>query len=162
MSAKIICGNLFHADEQYIAHQCNSVTTTGAHLAKSMFQQFPYADIYSTRTKVDWHEARDKPGTIIVRGNGEDQRYVINMIAQVFPGKAKFPDSKVDGWKARQQYFRKCLIAILKLPNLESIAFPWKIACGAAGGDWDVYLEMIHGFSNYVKGDVSIYRRPGD
>jgi len=163
MSAKIICGSLFDSDAQYIAHQCNSVTTTGAHLARSMFKEFPHADIYKDRVKMDWRDCPDKPGTIIIRGNGEDKRYVINMIGQLFPGKPKFPDSYIDGSKARQKYFRQCLIRILEeIKDLKSIAFPWRIACGAAGGDWDVYMNMINGFSEYVKGDVVIYRREID
>lgn len=92
-----------------------------------------------------------------------EERYVINMLGQLFPGRPKFPDSPVDGYNARQKHFRKCLIAILEeIPDLKSIAFPWKIGCGAAGGDWDVYSEMIEGFSDYVDGDVYIYRRPQD
>lgn len=156
MKLEIIHGSLFDSDVQYIAHQCNCVTTVGAHLSKEVFRKYPYADIYSCRTKTDWKDSKDKPGTIIIKGNGADQRYVINILAQVFPGKPKFPESKTDGYEARQKYFRKCLIAILHIPNLNSIAFPWKIGCGAAGGDWDIYYKMIEGFSSYISGRVVI------
>lgn len=156
MKLEIAHGSLLDSEAQYIAHQCNCVTTRGAHLSRDIFSRYPYADIYSCRTKTDWRNSEDKPGTITVKGNGVDQRYVINMFGQIFPGKPKFPDSKIDGYEARRINFRKCLIAILKIQNLNSIAFPWKIGCGLAGGDWDIYYKMIEGFSSYVSGKVII------
>ena len=81
------------------------------------------------------------------------------MLGQIFPGHPKFPDSTADGYIARQGFFRKCLIAILQeIKDIDSIAFPYGIGCGAAGGDWNKYFEMIEGFSNYVDGEVIIYR----
>jgi hypothetical protein len=47
----------------------------------------------------------------------------------------------------------------LKIEKLESIAFPWRIGCGAAGGNWEKYMKMIEGFSEYVDGEVLIYRK---
>ena len=106
----IVEGSLFEAETKYIAHQCNCLTLRGGHLARAMFQEFPFADIYKSRTRVnDWTQSRDKPGSIIIRGNGDDERYVINMIAQVFPGKARYPQSRADGWEARREYFQLCL-----------------------------------------------------
>lgn len=64
---EIISGDLFTAQEQYIAHQCNCVTKRAAHLAKDMFAKYPYANIYKGRTQPD------KPGHLIIRGNGQDQ-----------------------------------------------------------------------------------------
>ena len=161
MSATIVIGNLFDSKAKYIAHQCNCITTTGGHLAKDMFRRYPYADIYRTRTRVNnWRSTRDKPGTIIVRGNGADERYVINMIAQIFPGKSKYPNSKEDGFEDRTQYFNKCLNKIAKIDNLDSIAFPWGIGCGAAGNDWAKYTQMIDNFANYVDAEVYVIQLP--
>lgn len=163
MSVKTICGNLLEADTQYIAHQCNCLTLKGANLSKIIFSTFPYADIYKTRVRKHWKESRDKPGNIIIKGNGEDKRYVINMLGQLFPGSPRYPDSVTDGYKSREKYFKECLTAILEeIPNLKSIAFPWKIGCGMAGGDWNIYFKMIEDFSNCTKGDVFIYRRVED
>lgn len=138
---KIITGNIFDAKEKYICHQCNCLTRKAAHLSKDMFQHFPYADIYKDRT------SPDIPGTIIIRGNGKDQRYVINILGQYYPGKPKFSDSKLDGFEARQKYFYNALLKIANIDNLESVAFPVGIACGAAGGDWNKYSLIIENFS---------------
>ena len=69
------------------------------------------------------------------------------------------------GIPAREKYFYRGLLRLAKLDDLESIAFPWRIGCGAAGGDWERYLGKITNFANYVaeKGvQVRIYRREGD
>jgi O-acetyl-ADP-ribose deacetylase (regulator of RNase III) len=156
---KIIKGNLLTADTQYIAHQCNCLTNRAAHLSKAMFDEFPHADVYSSRDrKTHWTESRDKPGTIDVRGNGEEKRYVINMFGQVFPGKPKFPDSKADGFEARRSHFNKCLEELAKIEDLQSVGFPYGIGCGAAGGDWNKYIEMIEEFADENEVEVTIYK----
>lgn len=141
---EVVTGNLFKATEKYLCHQTNCVTNRAAHLSKEVFEKFPHADIYTKR------EFHDQPGTIIVRGNGADQRYVINMLGQYYPGNPKFPEAKQDGTAARESYFLRCLGAVAKIEKLESVAFPWRIGCGAAGGDWDTYYQMIERFANYV------------
>ena len=160
MKLEVISGNLLDSDAQYIAHQCNCITTHSAGMAKTIFDFYPYANVYATRCDSDnWKNTRDKPGTIDIRGDGENQRYVINMFAQIFPGHTKFPDSSADGTVAREKYFRKCLVSILKIPDLYSIAFPYGIGCNIAGGNWDIYLKMLEGFSTYVSGPVLLYRK---
>lgn len=171
-------GDLFESKEKYIVHQCNCVTTRAAHLAYHMFKQFPYADVYSPRAgkggdaahvdsvldpEAELQPYEDKPGDIIIRGNGEDQRYVIALLGQYFPGFVRYPDSKKDGVKARQKYFYDGLWKIAQIPSLESVAFPYGIGCGAAGGDWDIYYKILQNFAEYLDGtaDVYIYRLDG-
>jgi len=158
MDLQVVHGNLFDSEEQYICHQCNSVTTTGANFSKAMFAKYPYADIYKHRVYGEDPSPDQLPGNIIVKGNGKDQRYVINMLGQYYPGPAKYPDSKRDGWKARQNAFQQCLDKIAALPNLTSVAFPFKIGCGAAGGDWTVYRAMIKAFAEKTGVKVRVYK----
>lgn len=138
---KQIDGNLLDSTTKYICHQCNCVTNKAAHLSAAVFARFPYTDIYANRTHPDI------PGTIIVRGNGADQRFVINILGQYYPGKPRFPNSVKDGHLAREKYFQAALEQIALIQDLESIAFPARIGCGAAGGDWDHYLAMIEKFA---------------
>ena len=92
---KIIKGNLFYSKAKYICHQCNCVTDKSAHLAKSMFQKFPWSDIYSSRKNfVDRPLPGEEPGNIVIRGNGKDKRYVIAMLSQFYPSFPKFPDQE--------------------------------------------------------------------
>jgi hypothetical protein len=157
---QIITGDIFDAKEKYLCHQCNCVTNKAAHLSKDVFTKYPYADIYSGRTEPN------QPGTIEIRGNGQDQRYVINMLGQYYPGSPKYPTSSKDGTLVREKFFHKCLLEIAKIPNLESLAFPWRVGCGAAGGIWENYLGTLTNFAIYLEktqgAKVFIYQREGD
>jgi len=117
---------------------------------------FPHADIYTGRA------SPDVPGTIVVRGEwGEPERPVVNMLAQYYPGEVRFEDSKKDGFSARLLYFKRCLSSMVELSDsvlTESFAFPWRIGCGAAGGNWDDYMDHLLQFSEVVSGDVIIYK----
>lgn len=152
---KIIGGNLLEAKEPYICHQTNCVTTKAAGLAAAIFDRFEYADCYSERAE---RAEPDRPGTIKIYGNGTNERYVINMMAQYYPGPSmSVPVSK--STDNRFQWFRECLGEIMKLHG--DIAFPWRIGCGIAGGDWDKYLGVLARFEHVIRGSVIIYRLPG-
>lgn len=158
LEVEIIEGNLLDSPAKYIAHQTNCISRRSAHLAAAVFDEFPYADIYSCRTKGQI----DKPGTIVVRGNGDDERYVINMLGQVYPGRSKFAHCPRDGAKARQGHFFNCLKEIASIPELGTIAFPFKIGCGAAGGSWPLYHHLIKKFAKHIEGkaEAVIVRLP--
>lgn len=147
----IVDGDLFDAPETYLCHQCNCVTKGAAHLAAAVFKRFPYADIYSPRTEPD------EPGTIILRGNGEYERFVVNMLGQFYPGRSSVPTG-YDSYKIRRRYFRESLFKMTELEG--NFAFPWGIGCGAAGGDWGKYIEILKNFESYIKGNVVIYKLP--
>jgi len=158
---EIITGDLLDATEKYILHQTNCISNSGAAgVAKAIFDKYPYADCYLSRTEVS------KPGTIDIRGNGEDQRFVINLHGQYYPGGCRYPESSLDGVRVRQKYFYRGLLRVAKLEGLESIALPWRVGCGIAGGDWEYYLGTLTNFANYVEEQqgarVVIYRREGD
>lgn len=153
---KLINGDLLESEAKYLCHQCNCVTTSYSGLAKFIFQKYPYSDIYSMRENVkDLPIPGQEPGNIIICGDGENNRYIINMIAQFYPGYAKFKYDTIDD---RIKYFKRCLSEIKKINNLESIAFPYKIGCGLAGGEWDIYEKMIDDFASDVNANVYIYK----
>lgn len=156
---KTITGDLLSATEKYIVHQTNCVSNGGAAgLAYYLFSKFPYANVYNGR------EEPSSPGTNIISGNGQDQRYIVNLMGQYYPGGIHYADH--DNEAARKKYFHHALIRLAKVENLESIAFPFKIGCGIAGGNWDWYLGTICNFANFVKEtqntEVVIYQREGD
>lgn len=147
MPVDIIQGDILLSKEKYIAHQCNATTNQAGGLAYYIFKQYPYANIYASRPHPYKPVGPNFPGNIAIFGDGKESRFVINMIAQYYPGNSMMPTSLLDGISARETYFRKCLAAMAKINNIESIAFPHKIGCGLAGGDWDEYLSMIQYFS---------------
>lgn len=147
---RIVRGDLLESDCKYITHQTNCVSDGGAAgLARHLFDKFPYADTYRNREK------EDVPGTIVVRGNGEDQRYVINLMGQYFPGPYA-PNTDKDNEVKRRSYFFKGLLKISEIEDLKSVAFPYRVGCGIAQGDWDWYLDTLLKFSDYVGDSVEV------
>jgi len=138
----IIKGNHLDAEEKYIAHQTNCVSTNASGIAKQIFDKYPYSDTYHNRTKPS------EPGTIQVLGDGFVNRFVINMYAQYYPGK---PGYGIDSKEMREKYFHQCLLQIAKISNLESVAFPFFIGCGLGGCDWDKYFGTLVNFSKFVE-----------
>ena len=150
-------GDLLEFKATVIAHQCNCVTTKAKHLSEAVFQRFPHADIYSCRDD----GPRNKPGTVVLKGDGKTEQYVANLLGQYYPGKSKYDN---DSPEKRQGWFKKCMETLSTLPLLQdpthSIAFPYTIGCGAAGGDWEVYEAMIQDLSTKIPAKVWIVKLP--
>jgi uracil-DNA glycosylase len=136
--------NILDTKYQLVAQQCHCVAAIkkGAGLAKEIAQKFPYADFYSKRIK------DSNPGTIKVVG-GKGKRWICAMFAQFHPGKNK-------GSENREKWFKMCLAKISKIKNLHEIAFPYKIGCGLAGGDWNFYRSQIEKFA-HVHDNIKVY-----
>ena len=135
-----VVGNIVEAHEQFICHQTNCVSTHALGLAREIFKVFPYAHTYIHRTT----GPRSVPGSIDIKVGIKN---IINLNAQVHPGPSKKAgDSSVD----RLGYFKTCLASIIKnTPEGSSFAFPYKIGCGLAGGDWSQYKSMLEEFANH-------------
>lgn len=150
---KVIDGNILNATEQYVAHQCNCKTRTNASgVAAVIFSAWPWSEVYLNRT-----EDSDL-GSISIHGNGEDQRYIINMYAQKYPGGPTAYETKY----FRLGVFKVCLEQIMKIEGLKSIAFPYNIGCGLAGGDWGDYERVLIAFHQGMQDiDFTLYRHHG-
>ena len=149
-------GDLLDSTEQYICQQCNCLTTRTFGLSAAIAKKYPYANIYRGRKQPDI------PGTIKIVGNGHDQRYIICMLAQYNKSKPN-PLGKHDSFVDRQRWFRACLDRIGLLDRkdhaLQSIAFPFEIGCGLAGGDWEAYRAMLFQFARqHPSVKIVIYR----
>jgi hypothetical protein len=54
----------------------------------------------------------------------------------------------MDSNDARIDSFKKCLAQIGEaLQERDTVAFPYKIGCGLAGGDWKIYGKMLADFA---------------
>lgn len=145
MCLRILEGSIFDSSSDYLVHQCNCMSERSAHLAADVFRRYPWADVYTGRA------TKDTPGTIKICGNGEDQRFVINLFGQVYPGASKF-DTGEDTYEKRRVYFRQGLMSIFQqVPSESELVFPWKIGCGAAGADWSDYLGILSDFSFHAR-----------
>lgn len=141
---KIIKQDLLTIDTKYIAHQCNSLSNKSSGIANAIFQKFPFSDIYSSRPYPYKPTGFDIPGNIQIKGDGKENRFVINIMGQLYPGK---PNSSNDSITNRENWFKECLIKISKIKDLDSIAFPFRVGCGLAGGNWESYYKVLEEFS---------------
>jgi O-acetyl-ADP-ribose deacetylase (regulator of RNase III) len=142
MALEVIIGDLLQAKEKVICHQCNCLSKKAAHLAYSVFEAFPWANVYSDR------DTPSKPGDIFVSNNPGKGPHIIALFAQVYPGKPNYPFSTKDGSKAREKYFSQALEKLGFISRLyDSFAFPYGIGCGAAGGHWPTYQAMLEQFA---------------
>lgn len=136
-----------------ICHQCNCVTDKGAGFYKVLVDKYPEVEIYSQRkilTQSD-DSGNTIPGTIRIM-KSSDYRTIIHMFSQYYPGKPKYWDN----CDKRTRWFSECLDKIKNTPNIKSIAFPYKIGCGLAGGDWFIYKKIIQNFAKNNQ-HISVY-----
>eukprot|EP00040_Diaphanoeca_grandis_P039976 m.260805 g.260805 ORF g.260805 m.260805 type:complete len:227 (-) comp40668_c0_seq1:103-783(-) len=155
---KHVDGDLLRATEQYIVHQCNCTSKSGRGIAKTIFQQWPHADVYRERAQKG---VTHSLGTIVVRGGTAGRRGVINLFGQHSPGKPRPTGS--DTPASRLKAFENCLEEMKDIVGLESVAFPFQIGSGLAGGHWPSYEKAINKFATDVNDfgiRVSIYKLP--
>lgn len=156
MSLEIIDGDLTTCDADCIVQQCNCLSIIPHGLAMTIKQKLgvdPYGKRRRLSNNCAIEEDRGEIGTTTIfrRKNGSP-RYVACLFAQFAPGKPGFFFNHItrhckDSEENRRQWFIKCLADLSKqlqdLPDIKSIAFPYLIGCGLAGGNWEKYNEMI-------------------
>jgi O-acetyl-ADP-ribose deacetylase (regulator of RNase III) len=157
MKVRVVEGNLLDATEDYICHQCNCITNQSKYIAQQIFDKYPYSNTYKLRTQDK--KTHSIPGTIDIKGDGKKERYVINMYSQYYPSYAKYTN---DSKALRLKWFQKCLSLIGEEKNITtsptSIAMPYKIGCGSAGGNWDDYLAALNEFATTYDIAVTLYK----
>lgn len=143
----IINDDILNAKELYICHQCNCITRTSYGLAKSISDKYNWADLY----KIRYNSGEvNKPGTIIELNhpkNPDKFHKVLCFISQIGPKKPNvyknlYLDIYNDTYENRKKWFKECLDK-LDQENYGTVAVPYGIGCGLAGGIWDDYIKML-------------------
>lgn len=141
-------GNIVTGDYVIFCQQVNCRRKMGAGLALQIRNKYPevYTKYMNTETQ--------KLGCILPVYTS-DGRVCINMFSQYNYGRDGKRYTDYDAFKKclnEIEYFLKdCLLA-----DGATIAFPYKIGCGLAGGDWNVIQNLIKAFSEKVSQDVVI------
>lgn len=131
--------NLLAATEDYIVQQNACLCSKPKGLSQAIAGAFPHGNPYTTKGR--------SPGTTVILGNGLDQRYVACLFAQVATGKPGSYNSHgtPDSAKDREQYFVNCLERLAEqISHTASVAIPYKIGCGLAGGNWKHYEAILN------------------
>lgn len=135
-------GNLLNASEIVIIHQCNCVSDKAGGLAKVLFQKFPASDAYKRR------QNPSRPGTTFVAVS--KNKVIVGLFSQFYPGKAKY---ETDSPELRLAWFREALDSFGTEPGT-SVAMPYNIGCGLAGGYWPAYEQAISEWAE--KNNISV------
>jgi len=145
---KIINGNILNCTEDIVCHQVNCMGVMGAGLAKQIKDKYPIVyKIY--KTLLDWSKEEYERGLSKNKYPlGAVQFVKVNdkIIANIF-GQLEYGRDKIyTDYKALE----KGLYGILETVTLDnsnykgcSIAIPYGIGCGLAGGSWDVVYKII-------------------
>lgn len=143
-------GDLLNATEKVIAHQVNCFGITGG-LAFEIFNKWPDAGN-------DYDQLINRiPNSSILLGIPQmtglqrDGHIIANLYGQYAPGADYNPTAL--------ERALTCLGEIARQYGW-SVALPYKLSCGIAGGDWEEVLEIIENAMDGV--DCAIYRREGD
>ena len=162
----IIKGDLLEAKEEYIAQQCNCLTVRSHGLSSAIAKKWTWADPYSGRKRVGTRNLaieadRDKPGTIKVLSSQDRNKHVICIFGQWVPGIPRkyqtYPDWEIDSFKTREKWFKMSLSEIAQL-DIKTVAFPYNIGCGLAGGDWKHYSKMLEDWEEESGIKVVLYK----
>ncbi len=162
----IINGDLFKCQMDLIVQQCNCLTVTAHGLSDDIRIRLR-VDPYSHRQRLSGRRNcailsdRDQVGSVkIYKRSKGNPTYVACLFAQFAPGRSNqyYQDILseqvdlvtnqpiVDDAKQCQDWFRRGLERLgqraIQL-NVKTMAFPFRIGCGLAGGDWIVYKQMI-------------------
>lgn len=145
----IMEGNLLHTPIQIVAHQVNCCGVMGAGVARQIKNLYPevyYA--YASYVK-DFTELNDMPplGECLVQETDDGRHIILNVFGQDGYGRDKqYTDYEalrkgfVNGIRwVRDEYQNGEYYGMLQL----TIAIPYKIGCGLAGGDWEVVKNML-------------------
>lgn len=131
---EIINADIFTCSEDVIVHQTNCQGVMGSGVAKQLKQLYPEvfrAYYHYCKTNVP----SEILGTSLIcqANNG---KYIANLFGQLNFGA---------GLQTDYEAFRKALKEINEFAkeNNLSLALPYNIGCGFAGGDWNIVLNIL-------------------
>ena len=164
-------GNLLDAEEEYILQQCNCVACSPHGLSAAIAKKFSFADPYSRRRSLKQRnfaveEDQPNPGSIQLLEDENCSTKVVCLFAQYGMGKPysytnKGSTAVLDSFELRQKWFKLCLdqVAEQVAPG-SSLAMPFQIGCGLAGGDWNVYKQILSEWAaNHPTLNLTLYRK---
>lgn len=137
---KQINGNIFDSKADVICHQVNVYGVMGAGIAAEVKQRYPQVD-KEYRYKCSYaKDISDLLGGVqFVETYYGSRQYISNCFSQ-----CEVPDS--NGVLTSYSAIAECFVCVknwLIINKKKTVAIPYKIGCGIAGGDWNKVSEII-------------------
>ena len=131
----IVKGNLLDAKVDAICHQVNCRGVMGAGVAKAISDKWPIVKLEYEALCTLSSSPYDLLGTAQVV-NVKNGLIVINLFGQLNYGRNKVCYTDYNA-------LEKAMKSVNEMFKGMTIALPWKIGCGLAGGDWATVEEII-------------------
>ena len=143
-------GNILDASENIICHQVNCKGVMGAGLALQIRDEYPevYEEYLEWCNNVNSSKLLGRCQIVM----HDKYRYIANLYGQLNFGR----NHCYTNYNALRSAFLE-LLDYAQTYNF-SIAIPYSIGCGLAGGDWSIVYEMIQDIFDIYDNDVVIYR----
>ncbi|GKS11223.1 Appr-1-p processing protein [Paenibacillus chitinolyticus] len=146
MSVKIVQGNLMEATEDIIGHQVNCMGVMGAGLAKLIKRDYP--EVFK-----QYKQSCSNKGELLGRCqivSTKNEKCIANLFGQYGYGVQKRHTDYIALRGALNE------LMSLAMKSGQSIALPYNIGCGLAGGDWDIVGQIIE--EVFIDYDVTLYK----
>jgi hypothetical protein len=164
---QVIEGDLLTCPDPIICQQLNCLCVKGHGLSADIAKVYPYANVYAERRARGTRnlciaEDAGVPGEIVVRsGFGP---IVIGFYGQYDYGTGRTGRTSPtqDNSALREIWFKECLVNLeiyMKHHRHHTVAFPYGIGCGLAGGNWDTYSQMIQDYAERTGFTVNVYKK---
>lgn len=146
---KIIDGDILQATEDIICHQVNSMGVMGGGIAKQIRDKYP--EVYDEyKNYCNRHQIKEQMLGVTQCIKCQDGKVIANLFGQLYFGTNK--------QHTNYGALRNCLeyLRMRVDQSNESIAIPYNLGCGLAGGNWEIVSKIIEEvFQDY---DVTLYR----
>lgn len=136
---KIVEGNILNANDDLICHQVNCKGVMGAGLAKQIRNKYPIV-FEKYRKLCNSQEGKLLGATQYIETS--DGKVIVNMFAQDGYGR----DRRHTDYEALEQCLNSIKYTVSDnntALNGKTVAFPYQIGCGLAGGNWSIVYNMI-------------------
>jgi len=133
--------NLLDAPADIIAQCCNCFNTMGAGVAAAIAQEYPEAVEADNETKKGDKSKLGSLSLCVVKDPTTHKNQAIKAIANLYGQFGFARDNRAVNYEAMYSAlveFRDKL-----KPAVKTVAFPYKMGCGLAGGDWRIVEKMI-------------------
>lgn len=140
--------DIFESNASIIAHQVNCKGIMGAGLAAEIAKRYPKVEREYKYFCAPVYPSSDLLGTCQIVGIG-NKRYIANLFGQDAYGTYKVQTR----YDALEEAMKRLLEDATNL-GVNSIAFPYGMGCGLAGGNWTVVDHLIQ--EVYLQSDINI------
>lgn len=144
---QIVIGDILKADADVIVHQVNCQGVMGKGLAKQIKDEYP--EVFSVYSSACTRENTKHLLGYVQFVKVGFTRTIANLFAQERYGSPTKCHTDYDA-------LRQCLITVNAQFKGKTVAVPYKLGCGLAGGDWEIVSKIIE--ETLTDCDVKIYK----